>query len=246
MIFFFKKKPIVLHCASDRHDVFTFAPVQRSMKFIPEWWKKLPDSVNVNDNFFPSPTMKSCFGFLELYRRGAVIPLWSELALKVGPVGENYYRYQFADLRSEITSHAPGQHNDAYKPTRFQHIKLESPWKFFCKEEIPFLCIEPTWSLIHIKNLKMLPGILEFKYQHGTNQNFFIERIDVEQNFIVPFLTPIMHLVPLSDRPLKIILVEDEKLIRKAFTHLRTSTFLKKYLVNKKILMEQEHGSKTS
>ena len=49
-MFLFKKKKVVLNCYTYRPDVYSYFPIERSSKHIPEWWKKLPNQVLLNFN----------------------------------------------------------------------------------------------------------------------------------------------------------------------------------------------------
>ena len=231
MIFFFKKKPIVLHCATKRTEVLQLAPIQRASKYLPGWWKELPDSVRTPDNLHAITTMKGCVGFKDHYSRGVMLPMWSDLALEIGPLGTNDYRYQFSDLRSEISTHPAYQHNNTFETSKYQHLKFRSPWVFVCEEETEFLFMSPLWSFMFFSTMRLLPGTINFKYQ-GSNINFMVERLEAQQNIQIPFLEPLVHIVPLSDRPIKLIVSDDPKIIKKGQDISYRSKFINKYNAN--------------
>lgn len=243
MIFFFKKRPIVLTCVTNYPGLLQFAPVQRASKFLPDWWKRLPESfVNEGDITIQS-TMKSCKGFVDLYSKGVILPIWCDLALEIGRIGTNGYRYQFADRKSSIDCHDPKQHGRQFHECEYQHLKINSPWRFMCDESINFSFLEPTWNVLPFQTLRIVPGIVDFQYQTGTNINCFISRTERDQSFVIPFLTPLAHIVPLSDRPIKLKLSDDVELFnsKKVFDFI--PTFTNKYKTMKKFFTGKNNGS---
>lgn len=236
MVFKFNKKPITLYCVTDRPEVARFAPVQRASKFLPEWWKQLPKTYTEDTKFYKISTMRNCYGFVDLYSRGAIVPMWSDLALRVSKTGDHRYQYQYADGVSEAEVHPPLQYKGAFSDGEYQHFKLSSPWGLVCQEDIKFLLGEPTWSLLNLPTLRVAPGVVSFKYQTVANNNIFIKKTHEEQHLLIPFLQPIMHIVPLSDRPLKIVVSEDLNLLKHHKLTLFSPTFRNKFKVMEKLL----------
>lgn len=232
MIFFFKKKPIHLYCATNRPEVFEYAPVQRASKFFPDWWKKLPSSMVDPQGFFSTATMKSCPGFADLYGHGIMTPMWCDLALQIGKEKSEFYRYQFSDMESSIQSHHPAQYGEAFSPLQYQHLKIMSPWAFYCEEQISFMTIEPIWDTLKFPSLRVLPGIVDYKYQSATHINLLIRRSDADQEILIPYLTPIYHVIPLSDRPLKLHVSNDVDLFNKIELKRYRTKFMGKHKTN--------------
>lgn len=242
MIFLFKKKPIVLTCITDNHHAMTMAPVQRAIKFIPDWWKSLPSSYKIDDDFYSSATMKHCAGFVDLYKNGVITPMWSDLALEIGQRGSTFYRYQFSDGRSNAVQHISKQYQNYFDESKYQHLKIVSPWLFYCDEEINFMFSGVTWSSLRFSTITTLPGVINFKYQSSANINLLIRRTDQVQEILIPFHEPVCHIIPLSDRPLKLVLSNDDKLFKERKTLSSRSTFLRAYDTNKKAWKKFEEG----
>jgi hypothetical protein len=232
MIFFFKKKPIELVCVTKSTEVLQHAPIQKANKFIPDWWKQLPQKFRPPNKIFDMSTMKHCTGFVDYYTNGVMIPMWCDLALRIGPIGTDLYEYQFADRISKLTPHNPKQYGNHFDKEHFQHLKIISPWVFSCKEDIKFLNTEPTWTFIRFPTLRALPGIVNYKHQGGTNINIMVYRTEQEQQFVVPFLEPMYHIIPMSDRPIKLILSDDKQECEKIASKSYASTFVNKYKTN--------------
>jgi hypothetical protein len=52
-----------------------------------------------------------------------------------------------------------------------------------------------TWS-----SLALLPAVVNYKYQHGTNINFFLENKDVPEECMIPPVSPLVIIHPMTDR----------------------------------------------
>lgn len=248
-MFFFKKKKIVLNCFTNRQDVFEYAKIAHAKKFYPDWWKKIPKLINVPntlsgkknmEHLIPRPTMKNCSGMTKCYQHGVIIPLWSDLSIFVSDKSKNYYEYLFADLASEIQVHTAEQRGEFAAEEKYSHFKIVSPWFLTCDEEIDWVWMEPTWSDVEPDRITLLPGIMEFKYQHSTNINFLVQRENQNKQIILKHGRPMAQLIPLSDREIDLRL---HKLTEQEFNDLskkqKSVAFHGKYEKIKKIKKSQ-------
>ena len=106
MMHFFTQPKIHLDAFTDLRYVVENAPVVNGIEAIPHWWKSLPK--DTGQFFFPTPTMKTCIGMHDYYRKSICMPLWSDLCVSVGQNGT--YNWQFSDSRSKAEIHAPQQY----------------------------------------------------------------------------------------------------------------------------------------
>ena len=238
-MFWKKKKEIVLNCYTCRADVYNFYPVVDASKKIPQWFKQIPAPIfkKIEDYNFTLGNLKQCVGFLDYYKKGFILPLWSDLSLTIGPKNTSDYRWQFSDKESEIDTHSPEQTNHNFDPELYQHLKLISPWLFLCDEDISFLAVEPGWHFDVFKTISILSGALNFKYQCGTNVNLFCRREEIKTEFLFEAGTPLCHYVPLTERKvvLKTHLISQEQYARMAKINSSIS-FNRYYEKRKKIL----------
>ena len=239
MIFFFKKKPIVLDCYAKQRRVAEVAPIQKTQNFTPEWWKQLSKSPTT-DVFPKPPTMRHCVGFINWYTNGVTIPMWCDLALTIGSKQDGGYRYQYADRCSTATQHSARQHNNNYPDREFQHIKLEAPWVIRCEEPVKFMFVEHAWNMIHFKTIRIVPGILDFKYQPSANINLMVSRTDETQQIVIPLLEPLVQILPMSDREIQLNIHSDPEEYEKAYSVFVPSKFSKEYLTVSKIRKRKE------
>lgn len=241
-LFNFLKKDVVLHCYTARPEVYNFAPIKKASAFLPDWWKELPKTYKRENAMQEFGTMKMCSGFTDLYSKGFIMPLWSDVKVMIGKKGEQdqnapAYRYQFSDLVSKMGHHPTSQHNDAYPLTNYQHLKLTSPWVFACEEDIDFLQIQPFWNFSQPEKMFAPPGVVSFKYQVGTNINTFWVRENEDVTHDMPFMQPLLQYIPLTEKKvtLKLHLVSDAEFLRIGSISTPV-TFLNKYKHNKKLL----------
>jgi len=232
-MFIFKQKPIHLDCFTYNTMAYHYTEISPAINYIPKWWKKLPSSNKENT------TMKSCAGFIDLYNKGLIIPLWSDLSIEVH---EDYLNWEFADRKSKIESHTKNQSGDFIDNSNCIHIKIESPWYFRCKENIHWHFSQPIWNDLSGKIYCVPSGVLEFNYQHTTNINILVR--DNNDKFIILHNHPMAHIIPISERPLKIhnhLIGLDE------YNNMHGQgqvTFGNKYYKLKKIAEEKESKSK--
>lgn len=226
MMHFFRSSKIHLDCFTDSSSVIETAPIDNAIKYIPNWWRKLPNSFYAGDSFFKSPTMKSCIGMYEYYAKSVCIPMWSELAVRVNE--GKVHEWQFSDRVSEAEVHSKAQFA-GFDLRDAGHLKLIAPWLFKEKTGVSWLMSQPTYSMGSIDDYTLLPGMLEFKYQNGVNTQLMIN-LSSPRVFNIDFRTPLALLTPLTDKRVEVHrhLITPAELVKITGKHL-PRTFIKKY-----------------
>ena len=207
-IFNFKKKKIVLQCFANSQHLAEYVPIQMASSFYPNWWKELPKAVVSPGKLGGTGTMKTCVGFIKHFENSAIIPMWSDLIVGIGHQAA-HYQYHFSDGVSEATHHPEYQYNNYFSGNQYQHLKLISPWLLYCDEPVNFMWTEPVWHTNFADQYRVLPGTIDFRYQHATNVNMILTRGTTDRKITIPFKQPIAHIVPLSDRDLHIEVIYD-------------------------------------
>lgn len=213
-MFFFKPKKIVV-------DAFTFDPITHELfsirpaiYSIPEWWKQLPNSLDlrVSERLnIKSGTMKGCDGFKSLYKAGFMLPMWSDLVINIqegtGEVTSDRFDVVFANKllaavgSRDIATHDAAQYGNNF-PSLFQ-TKILSPWLVKQSGNLKWSLIEPTWNLMeHNPEVKVLPGVMDFKHQHQLNINIMLKKSGAHLEFIAG--EPLAQLIPLTDKVVEI------------------------------------------
>lgn len=200
MMFFFKKKKIVLDCFTDSKFILDNFPITKSENYYPSWWKNLPKEYKEGDNFWPTSTMKRCRGIIDFYANTYTIPLWSDLMISIENKNIKSFRWQFADNTCGANVHATDQRGEWLKDTH-GHLKLHSPWQIKCKEDIKFSWISDVYNLNNDWPISILPGTVDFKYNSSTNVNLLLEYPEIyKKEFLIPAGHPIVMLRACSER----------------------------------------------
>lgn len=201
MFSFFHRTPeIHLDCFTYMTHIYEMTPIVYAMNAVPEWWKKLDKSeLSFDWKHFTSPrktmTMKTCYGFLELYKRGVILENWCDLKIKVEPNG---FRYMFSDGQKP-EEHSRHQIGTGFKD--FHQLKLSSPWIFKEKTGVKFHFNGTMWDLEDY-NFRVVPGVVDFRLNGYTNVNIMIPKIECE--YSIPVGQSLAHIIPLSEKNLKI------------------------------------------
>ena len=84
-------------------------------------------------------------------------------------------------------------------------LKAVSPWRFMCSHDIEFMFCGDQLELLKYGVLEILHGKTGFKYQSGTNINIVVQGGSTETDVSLPFLFPILKLVPLTEKKVVVI-----------------------------------------
>lgn len=200
-------------------------PIVRANKSFPDWWKELPTFIpkfgsnETHDHTVINyATVKDCYAFSELYKKGIIIENWCDISIKSNPT--NFLYYYSGNDAPDV--HSKGQLGRGFN--NYHHIKLTSPWHFNEKTGVKFLWMGAEWSLDNL-NIKVLPGIVSYDIMSLTNVNIMFPCIDNE--FIIPVGNPLVHLIPITEKKLVInnIVVSKEELEKRKLNAANASFF---------------------
>lgn len=232
MMKFFTRKPIELHCYTYRPDVFNYAPIQMSIETPRKFLKKLAGAEKTT-------SAKHCPSIRGIFNLGITMPLWSDLELQIPSLGDEsaQWQYQYSDLQSSVDSHFFAQLNAPEQDKKFLCLKLESPWMFQCADEVDFLVMGEQLELLKYGLVQTMNGVLNFKHQHGTNINIIVSKKESKERFVLPFFTPILRLIPLTERKVTVV---NHLITKEHFSNLKSSatkfSFSASYYQRKKIM----------
>jgi len=240
MFVIFKKPTLHVDCFTYRQSVYEFFPIDYSSKSFPDWWKSLPmNFISEYNNISPVPTMKSCQGLIDFYKNGMTIPLWTDVVIGFNPDGS--YKWQFSDLITEAMSHDFKMMTGFLNPKEFIHIKFMSPWIIECKEDVGFSWVGNTWAFHNPHEIMIPPAVVNFKYQTASNINMFIRSSQNGNPLIIKQDTPMVNILPLTERKLKIHLhLLSEQEYKSKHEKMGSNSFLRHYQVYKKKIQDRE------
>jgi len=238
---FKKGKKIILNCYTSEQYVYDLFKIDRASNFIPDWWKQLEKGYIHNNNIGQTATMKSCIGFTKHFKNGFIMPLWTDLALKLGNIEQGNYGWEFADMKTEMGSHPTAQRGNYLNEREYLHMKIVSPWILDCNEDIDWLFIKPDWNFNNPDEIIIPPATLDFKYQHTSHINFFLKFGTEPKEIMLESGSPIIHLIPITDKKVELNV---EKISKEEMENYRSKntkvSFLNKYNKVKRILKSQE------
>lgn len=197
---FFKSKTINVDLFTSDAGVYEYAKPDLAHRFYPEWWKELPKQIQ--GEIGPAPTMKTCAGFIDLYRYGFMFPMWCDVYVRVEDDCE--FVWSYADKRSSGVSHSPHQAGRIMFDTDVRNFKLISPWAARTKEEVYWSINQPLWNQKLQREFVVPPAVVNFKHQNTTAINTLITEMSRKRDFMIPFRMPLVHYIPIDDRPCKL------------------------------------------
>jgi hypothetical protein len=198
LMFFIKPSVVTLDCFTNRSDVLEYFPVDSMMKFLPGWWKQLPAHIDSPNAPHQEPTMKSCVGFNSFHRLGIAMPLWTDFGFVKFTNGD--YQYHFADNQTQVDQHVFDQMQGFLDPANYAHLKILSPWLFVTKQDLQWSWVQNTWGLKDLTSVSIPPAIVDFRYNNFTHINMFVNLKNPGNKFMLESGTPLVNLIPLTDK----------------------------------------------
>jgi hypothetical protein len=241
MIFFNKRKKVVVDCFTYHAGIHNYYPIDRSIKFTEDWWKNLSSTYESQNQVGMTEkrgTLKRCMGVIELYKNAWTLPLWHDVDFEVDEAG--YYRYNCATTNSStMISHDHKQYGANFE--KYIHVKMTSPWLFKEKRGINFYWTDPFWTRTKfLDKWQVIPGTLNWKYQTTTNINIFLPR--VTQRIEIPAGTPMVSIIPMTEHDVefKCHEVSEQEYLRIQNQTSYVSKFVNSYANNKKLAQKKE------
>jgi len=190
--------------------------------FIPQWWKNLPSTTDERD----INTFKKCPVIPELYDRGYILPLWTDLYIRVDKESVYFDTPHKTELsRFGFSTHPMSQLSDHL--SRDFHSKYHP---FMCKAAIPWRVMAPKgWSIFELplfwefNKWTPLVGTSHTDIFFQPNVNFVLDKSVKE--LTIPRGTPFAWYVPFkrNDKlPIEIreLTPEDDYKIKQSDLHI--------------------------
>jgi len=246
---FNKKKKIVVDCFTHSILAHSAVPISVASNHIPDWWKDLPPYKKVRTiedakkrTSGELNTMKGCYGFIELFKRGFIVPNWTDIIFEID---KDKYLYQYA------YGDKPGQHHGSQYNSEshgvfkdFHHIKLNSPWLVREKTGIFFYQTGCSWHNDD-NNFLFLPGINNYNIHNSTNINLMLPIKDKPYTVMLPFGRPLSHTIPLRDDldiEYKTHLISQDEYDK--FYSLHHASFGRSYAIQRYMTLQKEREKK--
>lgn len=199
-MFWTKKKKIVVDAFVDNENIAEF-PIESTSKYLPEWFLKLKPTHQLESDGHEllATTFKRCDGMLGLINKTFTLPMWSDLSIKTEDDGNYRWKYPSGAYNYGVEHHPNYQLNGAFDP--LVHVKIKSPWVLKEKTGIQFLQSRAFYSFNEDTWIAIPPGVVDYKYQHSTHINVFLER---NNQFLFEAGQPLMYITPLTEKDVEI------------------------------------------
>lgn len=198
------KKPFIRFAIDPRfYSAYSIYKPDYSYKFLPSWFKNLPHHLPIKTGYdveFDISSVKKCPGIRTNLFNGFIIPMWSDLYIKVMP--DKTYYYNTADEKTSCHSHMPDQFKGFYDS--HVHIKIASPWRIKTHKEIKFYWTEPYYFHQEPRSFVIMPALMEFYYQHTTNIHIFAPVKKEPYTIKLQAGDPLIQLIDTGDNKLPI------------------------------------------
>lgn len=212
-MFFFRTPKVIVDLFTTDATVFEYSKPQPAVKLHPDWWKRLPKPAEAGYK-----NMRYCPGYVDLYRRGFMTTLWSDIKIFIpgAQAPDTGLVYEFADGVSTLQVHDNSQFDGFYPSDKCVVVKLHSPWRARTRTMLNFLVIDAAYNRM-THDLYFSPsGNVNFVDQHDTNPFLFFMRNETDTNVTLEFGTPLNHFVPLSDKRIELAyhLISEREMLR--------------------------------
>jgi hypothetical protein len=200
MIFWFKKKKLVVDCFTWDEAAFKVYPVRKALPFYPDVIKKMPASVNMQDNQtnidVPLATIKQCSGITGLYKHGAIIPFWTYYICQPKKYSEKNSAFGLSAGGKQPVEHPRVQYPGLFED--FVNVKITGIWNFVEPTGIKFIVMPTVYNLNNFNyNFIIPPAVSYFDLQSQCNLQLFVRKDSPD--FTILAGIPILQIIPLVD-----------------------------------------------
>lgn len=227
-------KTNVIKFVTDDAYIYDHRPMAPSLKYAPEWWKKLPRRMVSQDprNAHLNPTAKGCPGFVDLYKYSFALPIDMELELSEYVTEDNKIGLRWTS--EDAGSIHPDVQTGGAFADRYHHFKIHHKWSFATETPENFLITNNFWG--DRLNIHVLNGVMTIcKNAVPMRTNMFIPKGFGSLRF--KYGDIIAHAIPLSGKK---YVVEKEHMIGEEYDkyHRYNITFSRAHLDAKRIRKE--------
>ena len=232
-------KTNVIKFVTDDAYIYDHRPMAPSLKYAPEWWKRLPKNFSTQqlDARVFNPTMKQCPGFVELYKHSFALPVDNEIEISEyitadDKLGIRYYPEDSGSVHPDVqTGNAFNEH--------YHHFKISCRYSFATETPDNFLMTNNFWG--DRLNIHVVNGVLPI----GKNA------VPLRINMYIPkgfgvlkfnYGDIITHAIPLSGKK---YIVEKEFMMGEDYRkyHRYNESLMRAHLTGSKIRKEMNNDT---
>jgi len=201
-------KKIKLDALTPDNSIYkTAAPTYGDKLEKPGWLKAIKTSVShwnpTIGLFDKGGTVAVCPGIREFLSKPIHINMWEEVDLRINPDGSWSHTSinHGGPCSFDVAEHPQDQWSGMYPGKRIA-LKLTSPWKFKCNQDVGFVFTESHYSTSYFreKGIWLSPGYTNFKWQHSTNIHLNCPLQDEPYVLTLKHGMPLVSLFPMTER----------------------------------------------
>ena len=200
---FKKRSKIYVDAFTNNAAVEKYFQIQHTRDTVPDWFKKLSPTLDRTNEFkikHKVATLKHCEGFVSLFKKGLMLPLWADLIIETFNDGSVNYSFSAPETRG-IDFHDKEQLGQSFN--NYIHMKLLSPWLLEEKTGVSWMFLHPSWNSIeHLFDYHAVPGLLNFKYQPSCHVNLLLPK--KQQRIELSAGLPMAQMIPMSEKEIVI------------------------------------------
>ena len=211
----FKKRPLELKAYCSDIAVVDFYPIAPAQKHIPKWWKNLKTpswEEAIPDGVDSVTSMKSCPGFVGLYKQGFIVPAPCDLGIMIR--NDEIYIQAASDIPARF--HSKAQHR-GWLDSGYQNAKVFLPWHLVCNDpSVDFLLAGPQYLDEEYYDDFFIPsGVTNFRYARSVHWHLML-RLGKDKEILIPAGRPLWHIIPLTNEKINLsVHHETEESIKK-------------------------------
>lgn len=197
------RNSIKLTAYTDSIIAYKAAPIVESKRHFPEWIKTIDKTGKLDEQSLTDiPTMTACTGFINLYKKGIVIPTWSDIRVKVGKQGTTSYQWAASNNHGRIDVHPDNQRGDYADQLKYQHLKIVMPWLLYSEDNCDWAWMPTPYASTELPEYTTLTGVMNYTKHHEANVNLLVPRKQEDTIINLPVNTPIAQAIPLTEKKL--------------------------------------------
>lgn len=137
---------------------------------IPRWMMEKPGLVDSEGLDHKVMSIRNCSAISELYASSLQLRAWCDYDLLVDR-DRGIYK---SESTGEAETHPAEQYSGGFPG--WAHLKLLQPWFFKEKTGVYWSWQEDTYNREDLGLYRILPGVVEYRYQHSTHVNIVVPK----------------------------------------------------------------------
>ena len=194
------------------------APPLKATKCFPSWWK---NTSSHNDKQVPKldrGTIKTCPGFVDLFKYGYVISMWCDVSIEIDEQGN--YKWQTPSNIFSFDGHPDEQYKD-YLPKHVADniaavIKANCPWRIRTPKNVSVLQLPMEYHFN--EDFKVLSGVIHTDIHHEINQQMVFNKAG---SYFIDRGTPIAMYFPFRRDDFSLVVRDETEEDAKVFSNSR-------------------------